>query len=155
MKSNYKMKKDYCISQGTIEIVLEVLKKSNYKNILYIGYADKEFTLSLHVKCTLVLFDWFDRTNTAVHYWEEDEEFLAQYPIPKWVPDNISFASGMGLPESDLLILDIPIDFDIEEALGKRKKLPKMVILLGDADSNNVPDKYEWIFEGLWVGRIV
>lgn len=159
MFDKYLGKKDYIVSTQTINNILNKMQETTFTKVQYIGYADKNLILSLTKEYDLMIWDWFDRTNTSLDYWEgDDKEFCSQYPIPNWVSKDMLFATGMGVAERDILLLDMPLQFDLEEGLKtarKQKKLPELIILFGDADSSSLPNKYTWTFEDIWVGRII
>lgn len=116
--NNYKQKKDYKINIEDINSILKHLENTSYKKIFYIGYSDEDLVVALKDKYEVTLSDWFDRTNKSTAFWCEGmtddglyilDETPIELNIPKWAEDIPVMIEGM--PEHDVLILDLPIDW--------------------------------------------
>jgi hypothetical protein len=156
---HYKQEKDYKIRRKDINNILEHLKKTSYKKILYIGYADKDLVIALKDKYEVSLGDYFDRTDKSTAFWcegmTEDGLYLLdgtpiKLNIPKWAEDIPVMIEG--IPEHDVLILDLPFEWQLYPD-DYHYKPAEIVFLLGDADSSNFDTSYTWSYEGIWIGR--
>ncbi len=157
--NRYKQKKDYKVDSEAIQSILEHLSNTPYKKIFYIGYADETLVVSLKEKYEVILSDWFNRTNKAIVFWSEgmtdDGLYILdgtpmEVNIPSWASDVRVMMEGM--PEHDVLILDIPVNWVLYPK-NYYIKPAELVFLLGDADSSNFKTAYTWSYEGVWVGR--
>ena len=114
----YQQKENYIVQKKDIENILKQLSSTSYKKIFYIGYSDEDLVVALKDKYEVTLSDWFDRTNKSTAFWCEGmtddglyilDETPIELNIPKWAEDIPVMIEGM--PEHDVLILDLPIDW--------------------------------------------
>jgi len=138
---------------------MDKLSSLHCKSVYYIGYADKDLVISLKDKYDVKLSDYFDRTNKNTAFWCEgitdDGLYILdgtpiELNIPKWAEDIPVMIEGMS--EHDVLILDLPIDWELYPK-DYPHKLPDIIFLLGDADSSIFQTTYTWSYEGVWIGR--
>ena len=118
---------NYKVTEVQKNIILEKLSKTSYRSIFYIGHADEDLIVALKDKYKISFADWFDKTNKSTEFWCE------------------------GMPEHEVLILDLPIDWELYSKSCHRKPA-EIVFLLGDTDSINFNTSYSWFYEGIWIG---
>ncbi|MDQ7060924.1 MAG: Sir2 family NAD-dependent protein deacetylase [Sulfurimonas sp.] len=159
--NSYQQKEDYKVSREDINIILEILEKTSYQKIQYMGYADKDLVVALKDKYQVSLGDYFDRTDKSAAFWCEGKTEDGLYildgtpiklNIPKWAEDIPVMIEG--IPEHDVLIVDLPLEWKLYPE-DYYHKPAEIVFLLGDADSSNLSTSYTWSHEGIWIGRNV
>jgi len=92
--------------------------------------------------------DWYDKTNTSLHFWEENEELRSKYPVPDWI-DNVR-CQIEGIPLHDVLLIDLPVEWNFKDRINN--KMAKLVFVFGDADSCMLPNDYKWTYDNVWIG---
>ncbi len=150
--------KNYITSQNSIDIIINTLKIFEFKHIFYSGYADKSLILTLKSHgYSIVVADCYDRTNTSLHFWDDDENLLKNNPMPDWTKD-ISFQIE-GIPQHDILIIDVATDWDFVDNSENIDRIPPTIVfLLNNVDINSFINKcsYEWICKNnIWIGELL
>lgn len=145
------------LSDSVLITILGVIDFYGYKNIFYVGHANEKLIVKIKEKkdCSIVLADWFDNTSKQAQFWWDEDDLgpIENCPkIPEWaldIPVQIE-----GIPEHDLLLIDIVIDSDY---LTYIENYPKVIVLFGDAQKENIPfkDLYIWTDKDVLIGLLI